>query len=91
MSGSSARTGPRPKGQLTLLEETRRSCGHRVVIEDDEAGFNVDGDQVFSTPEWLAGKREADEQIAMGRGTVHVSGEAMFVYLKNLRVADGLS
>ena len=68
-----------------------RGLGGPAVIEDGEAGFNVDGDQVFPNPEWPAGKREADEQIAMGRGTVHVSGEAMFAYLKNLRVADGLS
>jgi len=51
---------------------------------------SVPTDQVwFFTPERLAGKREADEEIAMSRGTVHGSGEAMFVYLENLRAADG--
>ena len=32
----------------------------------------------FFTPERLAGKRQADDEIAMGIGTVHDSGEAMF-------------
>ena len=51
---------------------------------------SVPTDQVwFFTPERLAGSREADEEIAMSRGTVHVSGEAMFVYLENLGAADG--
>jgi hypothetical protein len=50
---------------------------------------SVPPDQVwFFTAERLAGKREADEEIAMSRGTVHVSGEAMFVYLEILGAAD---
>jgi hypothetical protein len=50
---------------------------------------SVPPDQVwFFTAERLSGKREADEEIAMSRGTVHVSGEAMFVYLKILGAAD---
>lgn len=50
---------------------------------------SVPPDQVwFFTPERLAGKREADEEIAMSRGTVHVAGEAMFVYLEILGAAD---
>lgn len=51
---------------------------------------SIPTDQVwFFTPERLAGDREADEEIAMSRGTAHVSGEAMFVYLENLGAADG--
>jgi hypothetical protein len=42
----------------------------------------------FFTPDQLAAKREADEEIAMSKGAVHVSGEAMFVYLENLGAAD---
>jgi len=42
----------------------------------------------FFTPEWLAGKREADGEIAMSRGTVHVSRETMLVYLEIVGVAD---
>ena len=53
-------------------------------------GVPVPADQAwFFTRERLAGKREADEEIAMSRGTVHGSGEAMFVYLENLSPADG--
>jgi hypothetical protein len=32
--------------------------------------------------------READGEIAMSRGKVHVSGEAMLVYLEILGAAD---
>jgi antitoxin PrlF len=42
----------------------------------------------FFTPEWLAGEREADEDIAAGRGTVHESGEDMFAHLDSLGAAD---
>ena len=67
-----------------------RRSGDPAVNEGDGVGLTVDGDQGwFFTPERLAGKREADEEIAMSRGTVHVSGEAMFVYLENLGAADG--
>jgi hypothetical protein len=34
------------------------------------------------------GKRETDEEIAMSRGTVRVSGEAMYVYLEIHGAAD---
>jgi hypothetical protein len=66
-------------------------------------GFATDGDRSvtvhgyvsvppgqvwFFTPERLAGKRETVEEIAMSRGTAHVSGEAMFVYLEILGASD---
>jgi antitoxin PrlF len=38
----------------------------------------------FFTPGWLAGEREADENIAAGRGTVHKSVEEMFDHLNSL-------
>src|ERR1700680_4172144 len=34
----------------------------------------------FFTPAWLAGEREADEDIAAGRGTPHESAEDMFAH-----------
>ena len=39
----------------------------------------------FFTPEWLAGEREADADIAAGRGTVHESAEDMFGHLDETR------
>ena len=39
----------------------------------------------FFTPEWLAGEREADADIAAGRGTVHESAEDMFGHLDAAR------
>jgi hypothetical protein len=42
----------------------------------------------FFTPEWLAGEREADQDIAAGRGTVHESGEDMLTLLDPVGSAD---
>ncbi len=90
----------RPKAQLTLPEEIRRALH---IGEGDEVEFAVhaDGtvtirgyvsiptDQVwFFTPEWLAGEREADQQIAAGRGTVHESADEMLAHLDSLGSAD---
>jgi len=46
-------------------------------------GFiSVPTDQAwFFTPDWLAGEREADEQIASGRGRVLQSADEMFAHL----------
>lgn len=86
----------RPKAQLTLPEEIRRALH---VGEGDEVEFAVHDDGTitirgyvsiptdqawFFTPEWLAGEREADEDIAAGRGTVHESAEEMFAHLDAL-------
>jgi hypothetical protein len=38
----------------------------------------------FFTPGWLAGEREADEQIASGHGRVFKSAEEMFAHLDAL-------
>lgn len=35
----------------------------------------------FFTPEWMAGEREADDDIKAGRGTAHTSAEEMFAHL----------
>ena len=89
----SARAKVRAKAQLTLPEEIRRVLR---VGEGDEVEFAVheDGtvtmrgyvsvptDQVwFFSQERLAGKQQADNGIAAGKGTVHGSAEAMFAHL----------
>jgi AbrB family looped-hinge helix DNA binding protein len=95
-----ARVKVRTKAQLTLPEEIR---GALHIGEGDEVEFTVheDGtvtirgyvsiptDQAwFFTPEWLAGEREADDDIAAERGTVHESAEDMFTHLDSLGSAD---
>jgi len=91
-----ARVKVRPKAQLTLPEEIRRALH---VGEGDEVEFAVHDDGTitvrgyvsiptdqawFFNPEWLAGEREADEDIAAGRGTFHESAEEMFAHLDAL-------
>jgi antitoxin PrlF len=98
----SARAKVRPKAQLTLPEEIRRALH---INEGDEVEFAVheDGtitvrgyvsiptDQAwFFTPEWLAGEREAEDEIAAGRGTAHDSAEDMFTHLDTIGSADAL-
>lgn len=96
-----ARVKVRPKAQLTLPEEIRRALHIR---EGDEVEFAVQEDGTvtirgyvsiptdqswFFTPEWLTGEREADEDIAAGRGAVHESAQDMFAHLDTLGSADG--
>lgn len=95
-----ARVKVRPKAQLTLPEEIRRALH---IDEGDEVEFAVHDDGTitvrgfvsiptdqawFFTHEWLAGEREADEEIAAGRGVSHTSVEAMFDHLEALGSAD---
>ena len=95
-----ARARVRAKAQLTLPEEIR--CAMQVG-EGDEIEFTVHADGTitvrgyvsvpsdqawFFTPEGLAGKQQADDEIAAGGGTVHESAEAMFVYLGTLGATD---
>jgi antitoxin PrlF len=42
----------------------------------------------FFAAEWLAGEREADEDVAAGRGTLHESAADMFGHLDSLGPAD---
>ena len=91
-----ARARLRQKAQITLPEEVRQVLH---VGEGDEVEFTVDGDGSvtvrgyvsvpsdqawFFTPERLAGKRQAEDEIAMDEGIVHDSGEAMFAHLASL-------
>ena len=56
----------------------------RAIIEE-----RIDPDQAwFWTPEWQAGEREADADIAPGRGTRYHSDEE---FLAALRERSGLS
>jgi antitoxin PrlF len=95
-----ARVKVRAKAQLTLPEEIRRALH---IGEGDEVEFAVHDDGTitlrgyvsiptdqawFFTPAWLAGEREADEDIAAGRGTSHESAEEMFTHLDTLGSAD---
>jgi antitoxin PrlF len=90
----------RPKAQLTLPEEIRRTLH---IGEGDEVEFAVHDDGTvtirgyvsiptdqawFFTPEWVAGEREADEEMEAGRGTVHESVDDMFTHLDSLGSAD---
>ena len=88
-----ARAKVRPKAQLTLPDEVRRALhigeGDEVefAVHDDGTvtvrGFvSIPTDQAwFFTADWLAGEREADEQIASGRGRVFQSADEMFAHL----------
>jgi antitoxin PrlF len=96
----SARVKVRAKAQLTLPEEIRRALH---ISEGDEVEFAVHDDGTitlrgyvsiptdqawFFTPDWLAGEREADEDIAAGRGAMHESAEDMFTHLDALGAPD---
>jgi AbrB family looped-hinge helix DNA binding protein len=96
----SARVKVRAKAQLTLPEEIRRVLR---ISEGDEVEFSVHADGTitvrgyvliptdqawFFTPDWLAGEREADQDIAAGRGTAHESADDMFARLGEVGSAD---
>jgi AbrB family looped-hinge helix DNA binding protein len=81
-----ARTTLRAKGQLTLPEEIRAAArleeGDLLEAEITEQGILlrpqkvIDATQAwFWTPEWQAGEREADAELAAGKGETFESGE----------------
>lgn len=80
------RTTLRAKGQLTLPEEIRAAArleeGDLLEAEITDEGILlrpqkvIDATQAwFWTPEWQAGEREADADLAAGRGETFSSGE----------------
>jgi hypothetical protein len=79
-------------GRLWRLPSIHIHPGNEVefAVQDDGTvtvrGYvSIPTDQAwFFTPDWLAGEREADEEIAAGRGTVHESAEDMFAHLDSL-------
>jgi AbrB family looped-hinge helix DNA binding protein len=87
------RTTLRAKGQLTLPEEIRTAARLEegdlleAVITDEGILLRpqkiIDATQAwFWTPEWQGGEREADADLAAGRGEAFGSGEA---FVKALR------
>ncbi|MHB8669745.1 MAG: AbrB/MazE/SpoVT family DNA-binding domain-containing protein [Acidimicrobiales bacterium] len=88
------RTTLRAKGQLTLPEEIRAAAhleeGDLLEAEITEDGILlrprkvIDATQAwFWTPKWQAREREADADLAAGRGETFNSGEE---FLDALRV-----
>lgn len=80
-----ARTTLRAKGQLTLPEEIRAAArleaGDLLDAEITEEGILlrprkvIDATQAwFWTPDWQQGEREADADLAAGRGETFDSG-----------------
>jgi hypothetical protein len=69
----------------------RDVCYHGEPCTPEDRLFQITAFRAFSktaTPEWLAGEREADQDIAARRGTVHQSAEDMFAHLDALGSAD---
>jgi len=82
------RTTLRAKGQLTLPEEIRAAArleeGDLLEAEITEEGILlrpqkvIDATQAwFWTPEWQAGERQADADLAAGRGETFNSGDEL--------------
>lgn len=90
-----ARAVLRSKGQITLPAAVRKALR---IDEGDDVSFEITEDGVvlrgmksipmdqawFWTPEWQAGEREADADIAAGRGTIYLSTEEFIEHLKSL-------
>lgn len=90
-----ARSVLRAKGQITLPVEVRRVLH---IDEGDGVSFEIIDDGVvlrglksiradqawFWTPEWQAKEREAEEDIAAGRGTRFLSTEEFIEHVELL-------
>lgn len=83
-----ARMTLRAKGQLTLPEDIRKAArleeGDLLEAELTDEGILlrpqkvIDASQAwFWTPEWQAGEREADADLAAGRVETFASGEEL--------------
>lgn len=87
-----ARTTLRGKGQVTLPEEIRRAArleeGDLLDVEMTAEGILlrpqkvIDATQAwFWSPEWQAGERDAEADLAAGRADTFASGEEFLVAL----------
>ncbi len=90
-----ARVTLRAKGQLTLPEEI---CAAAHLAEGDLLDAEITDEGIllrpekatdatqawFWTPEWQAGEREADADLAAGRGDTFESGEEFLDALRTL-------
>jgi antitoxin PrlF len=96
MTTTTVRTTLRTKGQLTLPPEVRAALSVEV---GDEVEFVVEAPGVvairglkmipadqawFWTPEWQAGEREVDEQLARGEYVTYNSSEEFLAALEAL-------
>jgi AbrB family looped-hinge helix DNA binding protein len=90
----SSRTRLRAKGQVTLPEEIRTAAhleeGDLLDAEITSEGILlrpqkvIDATQAwFWTPEWQAGEREVDADLAAGRVEKFESGEAFVTALRS--------
>jgi antitoxin PrlF len=96
MEGRAYRSKLRSKGQLTLPPEIREALhvkeGDDIEFAIDEGGnvsvrgfITIPADQAwFFTPEWQAGEREADAEIARGEGMIFEDGESFEAYLRSI-------
>ncbi len=84
----------RSKGQITIPREVREAAhleeGDPVEVEMTPEGILlrpqkvIDATQAwFWTPEWQAGEREADADLAAGRGETFNSGEEFIEALRS--------
>ncbi len=84
----------RSKGQITIPREVRMAAhleeGDPVEVEMTPEGILlrprkvIDSTQAwFWTPEWQAGEREADADLAAGRGETFYSGEEFLEALRS--------
>ena len=90
-----ARTTLRAKGQLTLPEEIRAAArleeGDLLEAEITSEGILLRPQKVIDatqawywTPEWQAGEREADAELAAGLGETFGSGEELLDGLRKI-------
>ena len=88
-----ARTTLRAKGQITLPEDIRRAArleeGDLLEAEITSEGILlrpqklIDSTQAwFWTPEWQAGEREADADLATGKSEFFASGDELIGALR---------
>jgi AbrB family looped-hinge helix DNA binding protein len=90
-----ARSTVRSKGQITIPREVREAAhleeGDPVEVEMTSEGILLRPQKVIDpsqwwywTPEWQAGEREADAELAAGRGETFNSAEEFLEALQAL-------